>query len=54
MERTIVTCEDCANIYTARVREDGDIVLPLDDQACHCGSEAFDTVDSVGTEEIAP
>ncbi|WP_254536710.1 hypothetical protein [Halomarina litorea] len=52
MERTIVTCEGCSNVYTARVREDGGVILPLDDQSCDCGSEAFDTVDSVGTEEI--
>jgi hypothetical protein len=53
MERSIVVCEECANIYTGRVDDDGTIILPLDDQTCHCGGSAFDTIDSIGADGIA-
>ena len=53
MERSIVVCEECANVYTGRIRDDGTVILPLDDQTCHCGGKAFDTVDSVETEDVA-
>lgn len=44
MERTIIQCGNCEKVYTARVREEGTIILPTSDQHCECGHEVFDEV----------
>ncbi len=40
-DRTIVSCEDCQHVYTARVRDDGGLILPTPGNACGCGCESF-------------
>jgi hypothetical protein len=49
-KRTILVCGDWERIFTGRVREDGSMILSLDDSACRCGSEVFETVEGAGNE----
>jgi hypothetical protein len=48
-DQTIIKCEQCGQVYAARVTEKH-FVLPTDDGCCSCGSDAFgDLTDSDGT-----
>ena len=43
MDRTIVRCEQCGKIYTARKYE-GELIIPTRTSVCECGSNAFTDV----------
>lgn len=43
MDRTIVRCEQCGKIYTARKYED-ELIIPTRMSVCECGSDAFTDV----------
>jgi len=44
IDRTIVSCQNCQHVYTARVQDDGRLILPTPGNTCSCGSESFDEV----------
>ncbi|WP_224336367.1 hypothetical protein [Haloprofundus halobius] len=51
MDRTVVTCSRCGQVYSARIGDEGSIVLPTENQNCpKCGEVEFVEVqlDGVG------
>ncbi|WP_458204755.1 hypothetical protein [Haladaptatus sp. NG-SE-30] len=53
MERATVTCEQCGQPYTARIRGDGSVVLPTESGDCErCGGTEFSPlVDEAATDD---
>jgi hypothetical protein len=47
-KRRILVCEDCEQIISGRVNDDGSVVLPLADNTCNCGGDSFDVVEPTG------
>ncbi len=45
--QTIIRCERCGQVYTARV-SDGSFVLPTEDGCCTCGERSFEDVTDEG------
>lgn len=42
--QTLVSCQACASIYTARMRDDGSLIIPTADASCACGNESFEEI----------
>ena len=41
MTQTPAVCTNCEEVYTARKLDDDTLLVPTEDGACQCGSEAF-------------
>ena len=42
MEPGIVRCKECGQSYSARIRPNGEVIVPMPDQACgQCGADTF-------------
>lgn len=45
-KRAPVQCTNCGRVYSVRIREGGEFILPTDDGECPCGAESFVELDS--------
>lgn len=46
MQWGMITCDDCSQTYTVRIRDGGTVVLTTEDQRCtRCGGESFSRID---------
>lgn len=53
-QKTVARCENCGNIYSVRIQEDGTVYPIGNAGSCDCGSTEFTVLDADNLGDSAP